>query len=107
MLIWRLYGHRYRNITITLRVIDRARYGQAISGHNQYGLWGPGAMNGQVAVAIGFTEPQLRQFYDEVTPGASVSPQYAMPEESGLTIFVCRRPKKSLQETWAKWKYLN
>jgi hypothetical protein len=80
---------------------------QAISGHNQYGLWGPGAMNGQVAVAIGFTEPQLRQFYDEVTPGASVSPQYAMPEESGLTIFVCRRPKKSLQETWAKWKYLN
>jgi hypothetical protein len=80
---------------------------QAISGHNQYGLWGPGAMNGQVAVAIGFTERQLRQFYDEVTPGASVSPQYAMPEETGLTIFVCRRPKKSLQESWATWKYLN
>jgi 4-amino-4-deoxy-L-arabinose transferase-like glycosyltransferase len=80
---------------------------QAISGHNQYGLWGPGAMTGQVAVAIGFTERQLRQFYDEVTPGASVSPQYAMPEETGLTIFVCRRPKKSLQESWAKWKYLN
>jgi 4-amino-4-deoxy-L-arabinose transferase-like glycosyltransferase len=80
---------------------------QAISGHNQYGLWGPGAMNGQVAVAIGFTERQLRQFYDEVTPGVSVSPQYAMPEETGLTIFVCRRPKKSLQESWANWKYLN
>ena len=80
---------------------------QEISGHNQYGLWGPGAMSGQVAVAIGFTELQLRQFYDEVTPEASVSPKYAMPEESQLTIFVCRRPKKSLQESWAKWKYLN
>ena len=80
---------------------------RVISGHNQYGLWGPGAMNGQVAVAIGFTERQLRQFYDEVTPEANVSPQYAMPEETGLTIFVCRRPKKSLQESWAKWKYLN
>jgi Dolichyl-phosphate-mannose-protein mannosyltransferase len=80
---------------------------QAISGHNQYGLWGPGALNGQVAVAIGFTEAQLRQFYDDVTPSASVSPQYAMPEETGLTIFVCRHPKKSLQESWAKWKYLN
>jgi hypothetical protein len=80
---------------------------RVISGHNQYGLWGPGAMNGQVAIAIGFTERQLRQFYDEVTPEANVSPQYAMPEETGLTIFVCRRPKKSLQESWAKWKYLN
>jgi hypothetical protein len=80
---------------------------QVISGHNQYWLWGPGATTGQVAVAIGFTERQLRQFYDEVTPGASVSPQYAMPEESRLTIFVCRRPKKSLQESWAEWKYLS
>jgi hypothetical protein len=80
---------------------------RAISGHNQYGLWGPGAMTGQVAVAIGFTEHQLRQFYDEVTPEASVSPQYAMPEESRLTIFVCRRPKRSPQESWAQWKYLS
>ena len=80
---------------------------RAISGHNQYGLWGPGAMTGQVAVAIGYTERQLRQFYNEVRPAAIVSPQYAMPEESRLTIFVCRRPKKSLQESWAEWKYLN
>jgi hypothetical protein len=78
-----------------------------ICGHNQYGLWGPGTMTGQVAIAIGFTERQLRQFYDEITPEASVSPQYAMPEESRLTIFVCRRPKKSLQESWAEWKYLS
>ncbi len=80
---------------------------RAISGHNQYGLWGPGAMTGQVAVAIGFSEAQLRQFYDEVRPQASVSPQYAMPEETQLTIFVCRRPKRSLQESWPAWKYLN
>ena len=84
----------------------KLRLPRAISGHNQYGLWGPGTMTGQVAVAIGFTENQLRQFYDEVTPEATVSPQYAMPEESRLTIFVCRRPKKSLQESWAEWKYL-
>ena len=79
----------------------------AISGHNQYGLWGPGQMTGQVAVAIGFSERQLRQFYEEVTPEASVSVQYAMPEESQLTVFVCRHPRKSLQESWLDWKYLN
>jgi Dolichyl-phosphate-mannose-protein mannosyltransferase len=79
----------------------------AISGHNQYGLWGPGATSGQVAVAIGFSERQLLQFYDEVIPAASVSSQYAIPEESHLTIFVCRRPHKSLRESWAQWKYLS
>ena len=79
---------------------------RAISGHNQYGLWGPGATTGHVAVAIGFTERQLRQFYDEVTPAANVSTQYAIPEESKLTIFICRHPKRSLQESWAEWKYL-
>ncbi len=80
---------------------------RAVSGHNQYGLWGPGAMTGEIAVAIGFTQGQLRQFYDEVTPAAKVSPRYAIPEESQLTIFICRHPKKSLQESWAEWKYLN
>ena len=80
---------------------------RAISGHNQYGLWGPGATSGHVVVAIGFSERQLLQFYDEVTPAASVSLKYAIPEESHLTIFVCRRPHQSLQESWSQWKYLS
>jgi hypothetical protein len=80
---------------------------RAISGHNQYGLWGPGATSGHVVVAIGFSERQLLQFYDEVTPAASVSLKYAIPEESHLTIFVCRRPHQSLQESWSRWKYLS
>jgi len=79
----------------------------AISGHNQYGLWGPGAASGQVAVAIGFSERQLLEFYEEVVPAASVSSQYAIPEEAHLTIFVCRRPYKTLRESWARWKYLS
>jgi hypothetical protein len=80
---------------------------RAISGHNQYGLWGPGATSGNIVVAIGFSERQLLQFYDEVTPAASVSLKYAIPEESHLTIFVCRRPHQSLQESWSQWKYLS
>ena len=80
---------------------------RAISGHNQYGLWGPGATSGHVVVAIGFSERQLLQFYNEVTPAASVSLKYAIPEESHLTIFVCRRPHQSLQESWSQWKYLS
>jgi 4-amino-4-deoxy-L-arabinose transferase-like glycosyltransferase len=80
---------------------------KSISGHNQYGLWGPRNYSGELVIAIGFTESRLREFFAEVTPAAVVSPRYAMPEETNLTIFICRGPKTSLQESWAQWKYLN
>jgi hypothetical protein len=85
------------------------RYGlpRAISGHNQYGLWGPRDYTGQVVVAIGFTNARLRESFGEVVPSAHPFPRYAMPEETNLTVYVCRRPKESLQSSWSQWRYLN
>jgi hypothetical protein len=79
----------------------------AISGHNQYGFWGPGRADGHVVVVIGFKEPALRARFDSVQNMATVSPRYAMPEESGLTIFVCRRPKERLDQMWPGLRYLD
>lgn len=72
----------------------------AISGHNQYGFWGPRGYSGNVVVAIGFTEVFLRQSFGDVRAATTVSPPHAMPEESGLTIFICRQPKAPLQKLW-------
>ncbi|HXL23272.1 MAG TPA: glycosyltransferase family 39 protein [Candidatus Dormibacteraeota bacterium] len=85
------------------------RYGlpRAISGHNQYGFWGPGRASGAVVVAIGLQEDALRERFESVQAMATVSPRYAMPEESGLTIFVCRRPKQRLDEMWPGLRYLD
>ena len=84
------------------------RYGlpPAISGHNQYGDWGPRAASGDVVIAIGFSQTTLRKFFDGVTPVGSVSPRYALPEESGLTLFLCRRPKQRLDRMWPQFKWL-
>lgn len=79
----------------------------AISGHNQYGFWGPRGYTGDVVVAIGFTESRLRESFDEVQLAATVSPLHAMPEESNLGIFICRRPKASLEAMWPQFKYLD
>lgn len=85
------------------------RYGlpSAISGHNQYGFWGPGRASGAVVVAIGFPEEALRARFDSVRAVTTISPRYAMPEESGLTIFVCRRPRQRLDEMWPGLRYLD
>lgn len=79
----------------------------AISGHNQYGFWGPRGYTGQTVVAIGFTEDYLRQTFNDVQLAATISPLHAMPEESNLKIFVCRQPKASLQDLWPNFEWLD
>ncbi len=84
------------------------RYGlpKAISGHNQYGLWGPRGYSGELVIAIGYSAEQLQRYFDEVNPAARVETRYAIPEESGLTIFVCRKPKMSLEQMWPSLRWL-
>jgi hypothetical protein len=85
------------------------RYGlpKAISGHNQYGAWGPRDASGEMVVAIGFTRERLRTAFGEVTAFETISPAYALPEESGLTIYICRKPLKGLAQSWHEWTYLD
>jgi hypothetical protein len=79
---------------------------KAISGHNQYGLWGPRGYSGDVVIAIGFSQEQLRDIFDEVNPAGRVTSQYAIPEEANLTIYLCRNPRKNLRDIWAKLRWL-
>jgi 4-amino-4-deoxy-L-arabinose transferase-like glycosyltransferase len=85
------------------------RYGlpHAISGHNQYGYWGPRGYSGEVVVAIGFTESRLQRSFSDVRPFETISPTHAMPEESNLTIYICRNPKRNLTTNWTEWRYLD
>lgn len=84
------------------------RYGlpKAISGHNQYALWGPRGYSGETVIAIGFPEKELRKYFDEVAPAATVVSEYAMPEEAHLTIFLCGKPRAPLDQLWPRFKYL-
>jgi hypothetical protein len=80
---------------------------KAVSGHNQYGYWGPRGASGEVVVAIGFTKTRLQQAFASVQPFETISPAYALPEESGLTIYICRQPLQSLSASWKDWMYLD
>ena len=79
----------------------------AISGHNQYGAWGPRGASGEVVLAIGFSRDRLARAFAQVQAVETISPEYALPEESGLTIYICRQPRKNLSESWAEWTYFN
>lgn len=78
------------------------KYGlpKAISGHNNYWLWGPREYSGEIVIALGVSQEDLREVYGEVEVGATIVGAYAMPYESDLPVFICRKPKMSLQELW-------
>ncbi|MGH9782045.1 MAG: glycosyltransferase family 39 protein, partial [Candidatus Acidiferrales bacterium] len=78
----------------------------AISGHNQYGLWGPRGYTGDVVITIGYRKNELENLFGEVTLAARISPPYAIPEESNLPIYICRHPKAPLAQLWPRLRWL-
>ena len=77
----------------------------AISGHNNYYLWGPGPVDPQVVIVIGGGGTGARKLFADVQPAGLIVDPNAMPYESNLTIWVCRRPKISLREYWPHLKH--
>jgi hypothetical protein len=84
------------------------RYGlpRAISGHNNYYLWGPRGDAG-VVIAIGGRAEDYREVFGEVRQAGTIVHEYAMPYESNLPIWVCRAPKFTIQEIWPRVKHFN
>ena len=84
-----------------------SRYGlpDAISGHNNYWLWGPRGYTGEVVIVIGGKGDRLRELYRNATAAGRVSHPYSMPYENDLTIWVARGRKETLQSTWARTKH--
>ncbi len=58
-------------------------------------------------IAIGYTQGALQEFFSEVQPTEKITSRYAIPEEANLTIYLCRKPRMSLEEAWPKLRWLN
>ena len=77
----------------------------AISGHQNYYLWGPGAYRGDVVLVIddpGGEEPE--QFRSVEDLGPVDSSRWAMPWEQRNHIYLCRGLKADLQAIWPQLK---
>jgi len=80
---------------------------RAISGHNNYWLWGPGAERPRVALVIGGSRVRLLQLFASVEEGARFRHPLVMPYENDQPIHVCRGPKQSLAALWPGVKHFD
>jgi hypothetical protein len=84
-----------------------ARYGlpKAISGHNNYYLWGTHGYTGEVAIVFGQHAESIKAMFGSVEQSATISNRHAVPAENQLPVYVCRRPKAPLTTLWPTLRY--
>ena len=76
---------------------------KAISGHQNYFLWGPRHYTGDIVILLGGLESEARQQFESVTVAATLQNPYAYRYEN-RPILVCRGLKWDLQKDWARVK---
>jgi 4-amino-4-deoxy-L-arabinose transferase-like glycosyltransferase len=77
------------------------KYGlpSAISGHQNYFLWGPRDYTGESVIVMQGRQEKLEQSYASAEKRAHVSHPYSMPREQ-FDVYYCRGLKAPLQQLW-------
>jgi len=78
------------------------RYGlpKAISGHQNYFLWGPRDYSGEIVIVLGSRDPDNdRKFFRSVEVKEQLDNPYGVPSEQ-YSILLCRGLKENLQTLW-------
>jgi len=76
---------------------------KAISGHNNYWLWGPGDYTVEVIIIIGGDPEDYEALFEEYKQVAFISHEYSMPYEN-QPVYLCRKIKTPLGELWPEVK---
>ena len=77
----------------------------AISGHENYFLWGPRGEDGCVVLILGGTRAGLLKMFRTVEPVGRVDKALAMPEESGRTLWLCHDLLELMDEVWPRRRH--
>jgi hypothetical protein len=76
----------------------------ALSGHNNYWLWGTRGYTGEVMIVIGGDAESLKDYFGEVTERGRFINEYVQPMHNNLPVFVVRRPNLPLPQMWQRVK---
>jgi 4-amino-4-deoxy-L-arabinose transferase-like glycosyltransferase len=81
------------------------KYGlpKAISGHQNYFLWGPRDYTGEIVIVLGDVESTAREQFNSVTVAATLNNPYAYRYEN-RPILLCRGLKWNFQTEWSRIK---
>lgn len=76
----------------------------ALSGHNQYWLWGPRGYDGSLAIHVGGDPERWQRACGSLEIVDRTDNAFAMPYENNRPIFVCRGIRGPLTQIWDRLK---
>ena len=79
----------------------------AISGHNQYFLWGPRGYSGDVLICVGANCDSVSEVCRTCSLEATQQAPWIYPSEYDIPIMVCRGIKRPISELWPLAKFYN
>jgi hypothetical protein len=88
--------------------IERLAHGPlAISGHNNYWLWGPRGRTGDVLIVLSRHPERLQRLFARVEKGGETDCGDCMPYENHLGIYLCRDMYAPLSTVWPDLKHFD
>lgn len=112
----------YRALTDTERhncVIWAENYGEAgalkvlgkkyhlpnpISRHGSFWMWGYANEHADVWISIGNEKASVESVFEETQLVKIITHKYAIGEENGIPLYVCRKPKVSISQWWQAYE---
>jgi hypothetical protein len=76
----------------------------ALSGHNQYFLWGTHGYSGNVIIDVAGDCGARQHLFASSERAATFTAPWVMPYENGIPIMVCRGIQRPLAELWPSLK---
>jgi hypothetical protein len=83
------------------------KYGlpHAVSGHLSYYLWGPGDYSWDEMIVITQNISPYYSLFDEIEKKADIVNAYAMPYNTNLGVYICKKANTSPDKLWPYMKY--
>jgi hypothetical protein len=76
----------------------------ALSGHNNYFLYGTRDFSGDVVIAVGLERALLESEWVEVERVGTFHSDYVLPDQNDLPIYVCRQRRHDFAAWWPATK---
>ncbi|MEM6894776.1 MAG: glycosyltransferase family 39 protein [Bacteroidota bacterium] len=88
-----------------LKILGK-KYGlpNPISRHGSFWTWGPGNVNATTWISLGNEPPAVKHIFEETQLIKTIYHPYAIDEENGIPVYLCRKPKQDINAWWKAYE---